>query len=203
MEHIADTGVAEVDLANSATLSKKKTKLTPAQRLAYRRAKDASRSEEEWYVIARDLIYRKLAMREYSVRQLRQALQRREVPEEIAEKTLTKFCEAGLVSDLRFAQTYVQTRRAARGSASYKIKTELMRYGIANEIIAEVLADYYPEEELTIAVEIAQKKLSSMVRVPAEAQYRRTYGYLARRGFNPEQCAKAISIALAHIAEDC
>ncbi|MCF2705708.1 regulatory protein RecX [Arcanobacterium haemolyticum] len=150
---------------------------------------------------AHDIIMRQLAMMDRSRAQLRQALERRDVPDEVAEELLEKFEEAGLINDERFAQSLARSRFDGRGASRRAILMELQRKGIDRYVAAEAVEGISDDDEIHNAVQLASKKLRSASGNPATL-YQRTYGMLARRGYSPSVCSRALSIAQENLTQE-
>lgn len=183
--------------------AKKKSKYRSREEVLRRREeKNSARTTDDWEKLAREIIYRQLALAERSEYQLFQALQRRDVPADIANKTIVKFVEAGLVDDLRFAQMYVRTASSVKNVAARNLKYELKKRGINEEIASQAVAEITAEDETRAAIKYAVKKITTMTNLPREVIYRRLYGQLARRGFSPTQVKTALTHAFAQINEE-
>lgn len=105
-------------------------------------------------------------------------------PEQIAEQAVC-YCESyGYIDDCRYVQRYLdgpgvkKSRRAAR--------MELQRRGVEVGLIDHILAEREsdPEQEEKEKAEFLVKKRLGAAHRLDEKEYRRIYGYLARRGFS-------------------
>ncbi|WP_052047185.1 regulatory protein RecX [Arcanobacterium sp. S3PF19] len=166
--------------------ARKKRYRTPEEAAAAKKRRNERRSESDWESLARDVVYRQLGMAERSVKQLRDSLSRRDVPPEIAHTVLEKFVAAGLVDDRRFAQTYARAAKEAKRTSRRKLAADLAKKGISREDIEAVTDDFSPEDELSAARAITEKKMRSLRGADRETVKRRVYGALARRGFSYE-----------------
>lgn len=174
----------------------KRKKYRSAKEIAERKAaKAAARSEEDWYSYAREICFRQLGMMERSTQQLMDALLRNLVPREIAEQTITKFEQAGLVSDERFAHMFVRSKFAEKTISRRGLTQELKRRGIAGTLAESALDQISDEDEATAAKDFAARKIRSMSHLEDEVIRRRLYGALARRGFNTSQVNEAVRYA--------
>jgi regulatory protein len=85
-----------------------------------------------------------------------------------------------LLNDRRFAEQFARDRRLLRSASTRKIKLELQKKHIANDIIEEVLAEDETDERSMLREIIAKKR--------RQAKYRddqlKLMQYLARQGFN-------------------
>ena len=132
--------------------------------------------------LARDTVYRLLASRARSNAELREALLRKEVPDEVADETLRKFQEAGLIDDAAFAVEWVRSRQRSRGPGCKALAYELRRKGVADQHVEAALSDVDEELEVERARELVQRKLRGMTNADATAKTRRLVGMLARTG---------------------
>lgn len=128
--------------------------------------------------------------------QLSEILQKREIPQEIAEAVLDRFTEAQLIDDAVFAAAYVRTR-LENGRSVSAIKSELRRKGVSQELIHLNLADVDSEQEQRIANKLAANRYQRMLKLDEEIRKRRLLGFLQRRGFSQAIAYRAITNAAA------
>ena len=131
---------------------------------------------------------RLLTVRDRSVQELRERLERRFSKDEAAE-ALDYLDDLGYLDDLRFAANYVQYRNRNRPTGNYLLRLELRNKGIADEDIDQVLNAADLEYEL--ALSLAKQRMGSLERVEALVRIRRLYGLLQRRGF-PSPIARRV-----------
>lgn len=146
---------------------------------AQRRAQESTPEQ-----LARDTVYRLLASRARSNAELREALLRKEVPDDVADDTLRKFEEAGLIDDAAFAVEWVRSRQRSRGLGRKALAYELRRKGVADQHVEAALSDVDEELEVERARELVQRKLRGMTNADATAKTRRLVGMLARKGYS-------------------
>ena len=79
-----------------------------------------------------------LARREHSRRELEQKLARKEFDANEISEALDRLVEDGLLSDVRFAESFVHARRQ-RGSGPLKIQAELKLRGVSEASICQYL----------------------------------------------------------------
>ena len=143
---------------------------------------------------ARDIVTRQLSMMDRSRKQLLDAMRQRNVDEETAQSVLDWFAGHGLVDDEHFAEVLVRTRLAEKRASRRAIAEELRRKGVDSEIIEDALSVISDEDEYDNALQVALKKLRIASGNPATLR-QRTYATLARRGFNPDHCSRALAAA--------
>lgn len=141
---------------------------------------------------ARNVLLHQLARSSKSKHQLRQILEQREIPTEIAERILERFTEVGLIDDKAFAETLVSSRRNFRGLSKTAIKRELVTKGIEAQVIDEAIEPITQEQELESAQELALKRFRQMVHLEKAVRDRRLAGFLQRKGYSSSVTFAAI-----------
>ena len=136
--------------------------------------------------VARTILLRRLTDQPRSRAELAGFLAKKHVPADVAEQVLDRFEEVGLIDDVDFARSWVQSRQRSRGVASKVLAMELRRKGIDDETSREVLAELDPDVERQNAHRLVQKKLRSMRGLDSTTQIRRLTGMLARKGYAPQ-----------------
>ncbi len=131
---------------------------------------------------AREIVLRQLTTRARSRAELRQALESRGVPADVAEEVLDRFEEVRLVDDTGFAQAWAESRQRS-GRSSRVIAQELRTKGVDADTVAETIAGLESDADLQSARAFAEKRAASMRGLEPAVRYRRLAGALARRGF--------------------
>ncbi|MBB5156252.1 regulatory protein RecX [Saccharopolyspora phatthalungensis] len=134
--------------------------------------------------LARDTVYRLLATRAHSRSELRQALLRKKIDEDIADGVLQKFVDAGLVDDASFAEEWVHSRQRRQGLGRKALGFELRRKGLDEHVVEAALSTMDGDVEVERARELVQRKLQSMRSLENTAKMRRLVGMLARKGYS-------------------
>jgi regulatory protein len=115
--------------------------------------------------------------------ELAEQLQRRDIPDPVAEQVLVRLGEVGLVDDAAYADAWVSTRQAGRGLGRRRLVAELRRKGVARETIEEAIGQVDVATERATARALVQRRLPHLAGLPREKQLRRLAGMLARRGY--------------------
>ena len=137
-----------------------------------------------------------LARREHSVRELERKLVRKGIPKEIADQVISGLSGKGMVSDDRFAHSFVR-QRATRGHGPVRIKAELAERGLDAQTIACHLPQGAVDWE-AIARTVRLRKYGSPI--PRTFAERAKQGrFLQYRGFTADQIQRAFDISF----EDC
>jgi len=128
--------------------------------------------------------------------QLAIALQKRGVPDGVAEAVLGRFAEVGLIDDAAFARAWVESRHHSRGLSRRSLSAELRRHGVQNEEIRAAVDELDPEQEVATARHLVERKLASTRGRPPETRARQAAGMLARKGYPPGLAFRLIREAM-------
>jgi regulatory protein len=135
---------------------------------------------------ALDSALRILTRRDCSSAELARKLRDRRIAEPLVEEVVTRLLEAGYLDDRRFARAWAES--AVQNGRGYgpRLRMELARRGVPNEVVAEVLAAVVAEhdEEATLAALLARKFAGFNPAAASDREKRRVLQYLQRRGFS-------------------
>lgn len=157
-------------------------------------AQDAEPDQE---AVARAIALRLLTSSARSRSQLADAMARKDVPAEVAERVLDRFTEVGLIDDAEYARMVVRTRHAERGLSRRAIAVELRRRGIDDELAGEALEQVDSDDEEVAARALVRRKLRSTAGLDAQTQARRTFAALGRKGYPPGLVSRLVREELA------
>ncbi len=116
--------------------------------------------------------------------QLAKILEKREIPNEIANAVLDRFTEAQLIDDAAFARAFVNSRLAISGKSRSVIARELKQRGVSADDAQEALSIIDSELEDQTAYSVAKKRYQQLSSLAPEVRRRRLMGFLMRRGFS-------------------
>lgn len=154
-------------------------------------------AEPDHEAVARAIALRRLAGAAQSRGQLADAMARRDVPADVADRVLDRFTEVGLIDDQEYARMLVRTRHAERGLSRRALGVELRRKGIDDETAAVALEDVDDADEEQAARELVRRRLRSTAGLETAVRVRRTYGALGRKGYAPGLVARLVRDELA------
>lgn len=157
----------------------------------------ASDAEPDPESVARAIALRQLTAAPRSRAQLAEAMARRDVPEDVAERVLDRFTEVGLVDDAAYAEVLVRSRHAERKLSRRALAQELRRKGVDDEIAREALEQVDDEDEEQAARALARKKLAATRGLDRDVRLRRAYGALGRKGYGGSLVARVVREELA------
>jgi regulatory protein len=162
----------------------------------------ASRPPRDPEAAARSICLRLITIEPRTRAQLAQAMQRKHIPDEVAESILDRFTEVGLIDDQAFARAWVDSRHHSRGLSRGALSTELRRRGVADDDVREAVETLDPDQEVATARQIVDRKLRSTRGQPPDARARRLVGALARKGYGPALCYRIVREALEAEGDD-
>ncbi|HWG12017.1 MAG TPA: regulatory protein RecX [Streptosporangiaceae bacterium] len=156
----------------------------------------ASRPPRDPEAAARSICLRLITIEPRTRSQLAQAMQRKQIPDEVADSILDRFTEVGLIDDQAFARAWVESRHHSRGLSRRALSTELRRRGVADADVREAVETLGPDQEMATARQIIDRKLRSTRGQPPDARARRLVGALARKGYGPALSYRIVREAL-------
>ncbi|WP_315098248.1 regulatory protein RecX [uncultured Cellulomonas sp.] len=159
-------------------------------------------AEPDQESVARAIALRLLTSSARSRGQLADAMARKGVPEDVADKVLDRFTEVGLVDDTEYARMLVRTRHAERGLSRRAIAVELRRRGIDDETAGDALGQVDSDDEELAARALVRRKLASTSGLEPQTRSRRTFAALARRGYPAGLVAQLVREELAREGVD-
>ncbi|WUV82858.1 recombination regulator RecX [Streptomyces sp. NBC_01476] len=146
---------------------------------------------------ARDLCLRLLTGTPRTRRQLADALRKREIPDEVAERVLERFQDVGLIDDQAFANAWVESRHRGRGLARRALAMELRQRGVDAELVSEAVELLEPDQEEQTARELVRRRLPGTRGLERDKRIRRLAGMLARKGYGEGLALRVVRDALA------
>jgi regulatory protein len=145
---------------------------------------------------AREICLRLLSFSPRTRAQLADALRRKGVPDEVAERVLGRYTEVGLIDDVAFSRAWVQSRHAGRGLARRALAAELRQRGVDDETVNEAVEDLDPAQEEAAARELVAKRMAATRGLDPVKRTRRILGVLARKGYSSALSYRLIREAL-------
>lgn len=132
-----------------------------------------------------------LGYRARSAREVRQRLSRHGHSGSVVEEVVGRLRELGYLDDGEFART--MAREKARKYGPRRVSAELFKAGVAGDLVSGVVEEEFAgRSELEDARAAAARRYNGGVAsgAEAEAEARRVYGFLARRGYSAGVCAE-------------
>ncbi|SCF95755.1 regulatory protein [Streptomyces sp. MnatMP-M17] len=168
---------------------------------------DSSRAEQELspqdpVERARVICLRLLTGTPRTRKQLADALEKRDIPEDAAEEVLSRFEDVGLIDDAAFADAWVESRHHGRGLARRALARELRTKGVDAALIEEAVGQLDADQEEATARELVARKLRATSGLERDRRLRRLAGMLARKGYAEGMALRVVRQALEEEGED-
>ncbi len=135
-----------------------------------------------------------LGYRARTEHEIRQKLLRSEFDEAVAARTVARLHELGYLDDAAYARAYVEARFRSRGYGPQRLRTELLRRGVAPPLIEAVLDGALGQEDMLEAARSHAAKRWPRLAAEADPRKRRKKlsEYLLRRGFSYETARRVV-----------
>jgi regulatory protein len=148
--------------------------------------------EADPYSIANTIALNALVARAKSKGELLAHLKKRGVEDDVAQATIFRLQENGLINDSEFAKAWTQSRHTSKKLSKRIIAGELRTRGVDQSSIDEALDEIDDESEYRTAFSLGMKKYNTMSRLEPEVQIRRIQSLLQRKGFSYPTIARVI-----------
>jgi regulatory protein len=136
-----------------------------------------------------------LASQARSARDLERRLVRKGEDPSYVRSAIERLLAAGLVDDAAFARQLARSKLLGAGHSTRRLQQELGKRGVAHDVADEAVNEVVEQEgvdQLSLAETAARKKLRTLHDVDVATQRRRLYGFLARRGYEPDTIRRAL-----------
>ncbi len=145
---------------------------------------ESNPDREEELEEAKSYLRRLLKHRPRTEEEVRERLADRDYSSRVVSDVVTWSRDNGLIDDRLFAEYYVEDRLQNKPMGRSGMYKELLDHGLEAELAREVLDEKVstPDEE-TRCRELARKRLSRYEEDEVKAKFRKTLGFLERRGF--------------------
>jgi len=148
--------------------------------------------EADPYSIANTIALNALVARAKSKGELLAHLKKRGVEDDVAQATIFRLQENGLINDSEFARAWTQSRHTSKKLSKRIIAGELRTRGVDQSSIDEALDEIDDESEYRTAFSLGMKKYNTMSRLEPEVQILRIQSLLQRKGFSFPTIARVI-----------
>ncbi len=122
----------------------------------------------------------------YTKSEMERRLTQEGFSEESVETVVEELINSGHIRDRKYAENWVIRRQKSNPRGKTLLKHELLDRGVDRETAEQVVAQVETEDETTLALQIAQRRMKQYRRLPVHVAKRRLHGFLARRGFGSE-----------------
>ncbi len=106
-------------------------------------------------------------------------------PTTLIDQVVTRLEQLGLIDDAALGRQLLDEWARQRPAGSALLQQKLLAQGLPESLVDELLAEQTSQTDpLTLATQLAEKKMRTLQRLTPIQQKRRLYGLLARRGFD-------------------
>lgn len=116
-----------------------------------------------------------------TVKKMRSKLYEKEYKTNVVNAVVQRLCELKYLDDYAFAENLVEKKSAKLGAN--RLKSELRRNGVSEEIINEVLSDVDSDEQYNSALNVAKKWYRSH-ELQTQEDFQKFLRFMAYRGFD-------------------
>lgn len=138
--------------------------------------------------------YHFLKFRLRTEKELRDYLIRKKAPADLIEKIINKLKKSKFINDKEFIKWWVDQRSYFKPKGRFVLKQELLRKGIAKDLIDDFFENYENNDEDGLAIKALEKKRPSLERLGEKERYQKAINFLLRRGFSFDSAKKAFEI---------
>lgn len=132
------------------------------------------------------------AQRPQTEAELRDKLRRREVDDDVADAAIAEAKRLRAVDDAAFARAWVDDRGRERGYGVARLRTELRRRRVPDDLVDEALRRLDDRDDLAVATDLAAQRAATLpASLSPETVARRLVAYLVRRGHPPALAQRA------------
>ena len=149
--------------------------------------------QEEKREKALNLALRFLSFRSRSIKEVRDFLSKKRLPEKEIENLINYFVELGFLDDKKFAKTWIEERQKYKNKSRLALKLELQKKGVKPEIIEELLNESRNDYE--IAKEFIKKKRERFANLDWDSFVKKAAGGLRQKGFSWDTIKKVLDEA--------
>lgn len=141
--------------------------------------------EADAFIRAKATALQYLGHRPRTEAEVRAKLKRSGFSEAVQARTLARLHELAYLDDVAYAKLYVERRFANKGYGPQRLRSELIRRGVARDVIEQTLARFTEETDtLDKAREQAAKRWQRLQSEPdMRKRTRKVSDFLVRRGF--------------------
>ena len=144
--------------------------------------------ETDVYQKTYDQAVKYLTLRLRTVGELQQKLKLKKYPADVIVKVLRELENLDFLNDERYAQIFVENLKRYKSFGFYGIKSKLMAKKIPNDMIEQVLQDFFSEEE---EIEVARRFVKKLARL-GRKDYEKVARSLASKGFRTAVTVKVL-----------
>ncbi|MBV6522705.1 MAG: Regulatory protein RecX [Gemmatimonadaceae bacterium] len=144
-----------------------------------------------------------LRARQRSTRELQRRLVQKGAGRMHVVAAIDRLVALGYLDDAAYAESIVQSQLVEGGSSRRRVQQDLLKRGVERAVVADAIqraVDENGSDEAATALDLARGRLRTMRSLEAEARRRRLYGFLTRRGYDPDVIASVMRALRSEIS---
>ena len=98
------------------------------------------------------------------------------------EKAIKQLEEQNFINDKEFVRWFVEQRNRSKPKGKFVLKAELLRFGIAKDLIDQYLEEN-PLQEEDLVLRALKSKWNRFKNLPSQDRFEKSVAFLSRRGF--------------------
>ncbi len=149
------------------------------------------------------LAIRFLARRLRTEKEVKQKLLKEGIEEETIAVVINRLIEMGYLNDDFYAEAFTNTTKGISKKGPKIVTRELQKKGVQLETIKEALDDYSQEEQVSNALEIAQKYINRQQSVSEKIAKQKAQVFLMQKGFDGEVISLVMQQLSFALQTDC
>ena len=142
------------------------------------------------------------AFQERCITEVKTKLSRMNVPQEYWEPLLNHLKQNGFVNEERFAELFVRSKIRQKGWGPVKIKMELRKKSIADELIDRYLSEFQTEDQDELLIGWLRKKLKTIQKDEPLKQREKLIRFGISKGFETGKVFQAVNKLIKAQPED-
>lgn len=150
---------------------------------------------EETFYLIKQKAFRLLQRRIHTAKELHTKLRQKFSDDTLIKKCVKELQQKGFVNDREFALAFVSEKQKSKKWSRTRVKSEMIKRGIASEIINEVLNETFSaEKEENSARELAEKKYRQLFRKETDNKklFQKLIMYLQSKGYDFEMSSEVV-----------
>ena len=112
--------------------------------------------------------------------------------EEVIQQALFYLEEQKFINDREFIHLYVESRNKIKQKSTFALRSELIKLGIAKELLDEYFAEHEQNEE-GLAYEALRARWARLTHLDSQTRFKKASAFLANRGFSFDTIKKTIA----------
>lgn len=154
-----------------------------------------SLNKQETFYLIKQKAFRLLQRRIHTSRELYTKLRQKFSDDLLIKNCLTELQQKGFINDKEFAISFMSEKQNSKKWSKAKLKSELIKRGVSNEIISEVFNQIFDtDREIESATALAEKKFLQITKKENDKRkvFQKIMMYLQSKGYDYEMSSEVV-----------